>query len=157
MPRSLNHESQQEPIAPCKGIQDSLGSWIQRCGFGFRVLDSDSLSVELEFWIPIVSGFRIPWAVFQIPKPKIPDSTSKSFPKNFPDPGIQIPLHGAKQMGVYEANGCIRLPLWAMKGTTELREKPLLAWDKNTLHAKQRPLKLTRSWGCIFDPETSKS
>ena len=30
-----------------------------------------------------------------------------------------------------------------MKGTTELREKPLLARDENTLHAKQRPPKLT--------------
>ena len=39
----------------------------------------------------------------------------------------------------------IHLPLWAMKGTTEVREKPLLARDKNTLHAKQRPPKLTRS------------
>ena len=53
------------------------------------------------------------------------------------------------------ANGCIRLPLWTMKGTAELRETPLLARDKNTLHAKQRPPKLTRSCGCIFDPETS--
>ena len=42
----------------------------------------DSLSVELRFWIPIVTGFRIPWAVFRIPKPKIPDS------------GILVPLHG---------------------------------------------------------------
>ena len=55
------------------------------------------------------------------------------------------------------AKECIRLLLWAMKGTTELREKPLLARDKNTLHAKQRPPKLTRSCGCIFDPETSQS
>ena len=30
-----------------------------------------------------------------------------------------------------------------IKRTTELREKPLLARDENTLHAKQRPPKLT--------------
>ena len=36
--------------------------------------------------------FRIPWAGFRIPKPSIPDSTSK----NFLDSGIRIPLHGAK-------------------------------------------------------------
>ena len=37
-----------------------------------------------------------------------------------------------------------------MKGTTEVREKPLLARDKNTLYAKQRPPKLTRSGGSIL-------
>ena len=48
-------------------------SWIRR---GFRILGTGflSLSVDLGFWIPIVSG--------------IPDSTSK----NFPDSETQIPL-----------------------------------------------------------------
>ena len=55
------------------------------------------------------------------------------------------------------ANGCIRLPLRAMKRTTELRGKPLLARDENTLHAKQRPPKLTRSGGCIALHPTSVS
>ena len=32
-------------------------------------------------------GFRIPWAVFRNPKPRIPDSTSE----NFPHSGIRIP------------------------------------------------------------------
>ena len=36
-------------------------------------------------------GFRIPGAVFRIPKPTIPDSTFK----NSPDSGIPISLHGA--------------------------------------------------------------
>ena len=36
-------------------------------------------------------GFRIPSAGFRIPKPRIPDSTSKKFL----DSGIRIPLHGA--------------------------------------------------------------
>ena len=44
-----------------------------------------------------------------------------------------------------------------IKRTTELREKPLLARDENTLHAKQRPPKLTRSGGCIALHPTSVS
>ena len=36
-------------------------------------------------------GFRIPSAGFRIPKPRIPDFTSKKFL----DSGIRIPLHGA--------------------------------------------------------------
>ena len=36
-------------------------------------------------------GFRILSAGFRIPKPRIPDSTSKKFV----DSGIRIPLHGA--------------------------------------------------------------
>ena len=43
----------------CKEIQDNLGFWIP------------AFSVEL--------GFRITWAVFWIPKPRISDSTSKIF------------------------------------------------------------------------------
>ena len=56
----------------------SLGFWITRHavpGTGFRIfwqwnLDSGSQSQV---------GFRIPWAVFQIPKPRIPDSTIQTF------------------------------------------------------------------------------
>ena len=60
------------------------------------ILDSrywimDSLSVELGIWITIVSEIQIPWSVFQIPKPRILDSTRNishilDFKnKNFPD------------------------------------------------------------------------
>ena len=38
-------------------------------------------------------GFRILSAGFRIPKPRIPDSTSKKFL----DSGIRIPLHGANK------------------------------------------------------------
>ena len=37
-------------------------------------------SVQLGFQIPIVLGFRNPWAEFRIPKRKIPNSISKSCP-----------------------------------------------------------------------------
>ena len=49
----------------------------------FRKMDSGFQSLV---------GFRIPIAGFRIPKPRIPDSTSKKFL----DSGIRIPLHGAK-------------------------------------------------------------
>ena len=85
--KSVDH-----PIAPCKGIQTSLIFYIPRRGF--RILCQ----------LTLVPGFQIPWAVFRIPKPRIPrisqaklslvsDSTSKAFP----DSGIRIPLHGAKR------------------------------------------------------------
>ena len=45
-------------------------------------------------------GFRIPSAGFRIPKPRIPDSTSKKFL----DSGIRIPLHGANWIA-YESFG----------------------------------------------------
>ena len=63
---------------------------------GFHVLDSGSFVTGT--WIPD-SGFqslvrlRIPWAVFRIPKPRIPDSTSK----NFPDSGTRVPLYGVNE------------------------------------------------------------
>ena len=66
-------------VAQCKGIQDTFGFWIPDSGYSIL----DSFSVGL--------GFRIPWAVFRIPKSRIPDSTSK----NFPDSGISISLHEA--------------------------------------------------------------
>ena len=68
-------------FASCKGIQDSLGFWIPCRGFRIPVTGFQSLV-----------GFRILWAVFWIPKPRIPDSTSK----NCTDSGIRIPLHGLR-------------------------------------------------------------
>ena len=60
-------------FALCKGIQDRLGFWIPRCGFQIPGTGFQSLSVELGFWIPIVSG--IPDSMNCIP-----DSISKIFP-----------------------------------------------------------------------------
>ena len=68
-------------FASCKGIQDSLGFWIP-C-HEFRILGT---------WFQSLVGFRILWAVFWIPKLRIPDSTSK----NCTDSGIRIPLHGLR-------------------------------------------------------------
>ena len=52
-------------FAPCKGISDSLGFRIPGTGFQY-------LSVELGFWIPIVSG--IPDSLSCIPDSKTKDS-----------------------------------------------------------------------------------
>ena len=48
----------------------------------------DSLSVEIGFHIPIVTGITDSWVEFRIPKPRISDSTNK----DFPDSGIWITL-----------------------------------------------------------------
>ena len=51
---------------------DSLGdSGFHAVDSGFQLLDSKSFSVEL--------GFRIPTAIFWVPKSKMLDSTSKNF------------------------------------------------------------------------------
>ena len=63
--------------------------WILRRGFHISGSGLKSLSVQLEFWVSIVSGIRSPRAVFQIPKPRIPDFTGRIF-LNF---GIRAPLH----------------------------------------------------------------
>ena len=57
-------------IAPCKGIEDSLVSGFYVVDSGFQVLD---------FRFQSLVGFRIPGAVFRIPKPRISNSTSKNF------------------------------------------------------------------------------
>ena len=55
-------------------------------GTGFQ-----SLSVERGFWIPPFSGFRIPWAVFRIPEPRIPQANISRILYS----GIRVPLPGA--------------------------------------------------------------
>ena len=66
-------------------------------------MPNDSCSFSQSFWTKHVKtkkvmapqslvGFWIPWAVFQIPKRRIPDSTSK----DFSDSRIWIPLSEAR-------------------------------------------------------------
>ena len=59
---------------------------------GFQLLDCSLCQWNFYSSFQSLVGFRFPWAVFRIPKPRIPDSTSK----NFSDYGIRIPLHGAE-------------------------------------------------------------
>ena len=82
-------------------ILDS-GFWIPHHGSQTPITGFQSLSMKIWFRIQKFVGFRIPWAVFWIPKPRIPDSTSKfsqildSTSKNFLHSGIRIPLHETK-------------------------------------------------------------
>ena len=60
-------------VAPRKIIQDSIGFWIPRHGFRISVS---------EIWIPdsnwSLAGSPIPWALYWILKPKIPDFIGKN-------------------------------------------------------------------------------
>ena len=75
----------------CKGIQDRLGFWIPRCGFQIPGTGFQSLSVELGFWIPIVS--EIPDSMSCIPDSKTRDSGFHK--QNFP----------GFRMNLFEQNG----------------------------------------------------
>ena len=46
----------------------------------FKVLDSSRCRLNLDPVFQSLVGFRISWTVLRIPKPRIPDSTSKTFP-----------------------------------------------------------------------------
>ena len=71
-----------------------LDSGIHAEDSGFQVLDSRICQWNLDSGFQSLVGFRIPWAVFRIPNPRIPDSISIIFP----DSGIRIPLHGATSL-----------------------------------------------------------
>ena len=79
-------------------LVESTQSWI---------LDSTPWILDSDYWIPDLSvdldsrfqlsvSCRIPTAVFRNGRPRIPDSTSKTFPRfRIPLPKIpRIPLHG---------------------------------------------------------------
>ena len=61
-----------EKLVQCKGIQDTLGFWIPRRGFRIPITGSRSFSVELGFWIRIVSGILDSYTC--IPNSKAQDS-----------------------------------------------------------------------------------
>ena len=66
----------------------------------------------------MVSGIRIPWAVFRIPKLRIPNSTSK----NLPDSETWIPLHETKNYtfaDIGTLTECVKTQfmLFTVKGT----------------------------------------
>ena len=77
-------------ITPYKEIQHSLGFWIPRCACRIPGTGFQSLSVELEFCIPVVIG--IPDSLSCIPDSKAQDS--RFHRQKFPDSEILIPLHG---------------------------------------------------------------
>ena len=56
-----------------------LDSGFQTTDYGFQVLDSSLCEWNVDSWFQSLLGFRILWAVFRIPKPRISDSTRKNF------------------------------------------------------------------------------
>lgn len=58
-------------VTPCKENQESIGFWIPLSGF--RILCQWNLDSELQSF----ARFRIPWAEFRTPKPRIPDYFTK--------------------------------------------------------------------------------
>ena len=65
---------------------------------GLQVLDSSICHWNLDSGFQSLVGFRIPWAVFRIPKPRIPGSTSKICPDSCFNKGVilkpsQIPYY----------------------------------------------------------------
>ena len=64
---------------PCKGIQDSLGFWVSRCGFRIQVLDPSFCQWNLDSGFPLLSGIPDSLSRIPIPKPRIPESIGKIF------------------------------------------------------------------------------
>ena len=100
----------------CKGINS--GNLRQAPPRQCWILNSTPWIPDSSHWIPnslsVELGFRIPWATFQIPKPRIPDSISKlslildSTSRNFPDYRIQIPYSLTSR---FQPEGCPAI-LW---------------------------------------------
>ena len=57
-----------------------LDSGFHTLGSGFQVLGSSLFQWNLDSGFQSLVGIRIPWNVFWIPKPRIPNSTSQIFP-----------------------------------------------------------------------------
>ena len=75
---SSSHFILQSPyVRKYKGILDS---GLHAVDSRFQVLDSSFCQWNLNSGFQSFVGFRILWAVFRIPEPRIPDSTSKIFP-----------------------------------------------------------------------------
>ena len=71
--------------------QKVLDSGLHAVDSGFQVLDSSFCRWNLNSGFQSLVEFRTPYAVFQIPKPRILDSTKQKFL----DSEILIPLHEA--------------------------------------------------------------
>ena len=94
----------------CRHVQVySLGR-LSIDGFSFERVaqfNREWIFIKLDSGFQSLVGFRILSAGFRIPKPRIPDSTSKKFL----DSGIRIPLHGAIQLFL-AANIIVLLRKW---------------------------------------------
>ena len=81
------------------GVRSSRIHFSPTNGFSYERVAQFNLEwifSKLDSGFQSLVGFRILSAGFRIPKPRIPDSTSKKFL----DSGIRIPLHGRRYTGV---------------------------------------------------------
>ena len=92
------------------GVRSSRIHFSPTDGFSYERVAQFNLEwifIKLDSGFQSLVGFRILSVVFRIPKPRIPDSTSKKFL----DSGIRIPLHGAIQLFL-AANIIVLLRKW---------------------------------------------
>ena len=85
------------------GVRSSRIHFSPTDGFSYERVAQFNLEwtfSKLDSGFQSLVGFRILSAGFRIPKPRIPDSTSKKFL----DSGIRIPLHGAKKKSSLDIN-----------------------------------------------------
>ena len=81
----------------CRHVQVYTLGRLSIDGFSFERVaqfNREWIFIKLDSGFQSLVGFRILSAGFRIPKPRIPDSTSKKFL----DSGIRIPLHGANKI-----------------------------------------------------------
>ena len=117
-------------------------------GSRFKVLDSSLRQWNLDYGVQSLVRFRISWAVFWIPKTRIPDCASK----NFLDSRIQIPLHAANHLQKYLIIPCLGLNIFATACMFAA------AQTTNTTAAKTVSLsilgyclkKKTKQWTCLY-------
>ena len=97
---------------------------------GFQVLDSSFCEWNLDSGFQSLVGLRIPCVIFRIPKPKIPDSTSKTFPISdstsiyFPDSGIPyMNRHSVSLLGpILSVNQVLK------NGRSRWKMLPMIFW-----------------------------
>ena len=124
---------------------------------GLQVLDSSFCEWDLDSGFQSLVGLRIPCVIFRIPKPKIPDSTSKTFPDfgfhKHIFPGFRNPLHESSlrvTLGTY----IVREPSaekWQIEVENATNDflKALLVWMTKMYHSGIHK-KISRIW----DPDS---
>ena len=78
--------------------------------FGFQTLDSSFCQWNLDSVFQSLVGFRIPWAVFRIPKPRISDSYNCTPDSKAQDSGFLQLYSGFQRPGFRIPTAVLRIP-----------------------------------------------
>ena len=78
--------------------------------FGFQTLDSSFCQWNLDSVFQSLVGFRIPWAVFRIPKPRISDSYNCTPDSKAQDSGFLQLYSGFQSAGFRIPTAVLRIP-----------------------------------------------